>query len=106
MSPATLFSLLHPSISVAACPQALLGGGEGIQALSLLQQQQPGSIGRKQLQSSHELVISHSVMSEEVEETETTELTNYFHSLKQDVKRDLRNLDFQIKSKYKLTCIS
>lgn len=94
MSPATLFSLFHPSILVAACPQALLGGGEGIQALILLQQQQPGSIGRKQLQSGHELVISHSVMSEEVEETETTELTNYFHSLKQDVKRDLRNLDF------------
>ena len=35
-----------------------------------------------------------------------TEPTGYFHSLKQDVKRDLRNLDFKIESKYKLMCIS
>lgn len=50
----TLFSPLHPSISVAASPQALLGEGEGIQALSLLEQQQPGSEERMQLLSSHE----------------------------------------------------
>lgn len=86
MSPATLFSPLHPFISVAACPEARLGEGEGIQALNLLEQQQPGSIGTKRLLRSHELEtqcqlnISHSVVSEEVEETETTELTNYFHS--------------------------
>ena len=41
-------------------------------------------------------------MSEEVEETETTELTEYFHSSKQDAVRDLRNLDFKIKSENKL----
>lgn len=44
-------------------------------------------------------------MSEEVEETETTEPTDYFHSLKQDVVRDLRNLDFKIKSEYKVMSI-
>lgn len=80
-----------------SCPEALLREGEGIQALSLLEQQQPGSIGRKQLLSNCDLEtqcqlnISHSMVSEEVEETETTELTNYFHSQKQIVKRDLRS---------------
>lgn len=110
---ATLLFPLNPFLPEAGCPQALSGDREGIQALGAPgQQQQPGSGGRKQLQSSREretrcqLSTSHLVMSEEVEETETSEQTEYFHLLKQDVMRDLRNLDFKIKSKYKLLCVS
>lgn len=93
------FSHTQFPFSATACPQAQLRE-KGIQALRVQKQQQPGSAGRKQLQSSHELEtwcqlsISHLVVSEEVEETETAELTDYFHSLTQDVMRDLRNLDF------------